>query len=114
MGTVRYTCGVPKEHCTGGTIRVSAGMKSAIRAESINCHASPQEAFRCHARYLVEVLGYTRVGNREFAPPDGGPIRVLTKKSRFGGELRKGKSVEGAAGVSTVPKHHAAGLLAGY
>lgn len=41
-------------------------------------------------RYLQR-QGYERVGPREFAAPDGGPVRVLTKKCRFGARLRPGK-----------------------
>jgi len=34
---------------------------------------------------------YEDIGGRCFRPPDGGPIRMLTKKSRFGASLRLGK-----------------------
>jgi len=35
--------------------------------------------------------GYHQIGMREFSPPDGGPVRVLTRPSHFGGRLRMGK-----------------------
>lgn len=35
--------------------------------------------------------GYTQISQREFEPPDGGPVRVLSKKSHYGERLRLGK-----------------------
>lgn len=67
------------------------------------CHASSPQAYKCFARYLVRVLGFTRHRNREFAPPNGGPRTVLTKQSRFGGIMRAGKSGE-AKSKRVVPK----------
>lgn len=55
---------------------------------------SKTEAFKCHVRWL-KAQGYTQIGSREFRPPDGGPVLVLPKKSKFGGLLRQGKSVDG-------------------
>ena len=83
-----YTCGVPKEHCNGAHIAMNARMGGP---SGMKAHGSPEEAFRCKARYLKKVLGYKQIGGREFAPPDGGPVMVLTKKSRFGGVIRAGK-----------------------
>src|SRR5687767_11681699 len=85
----RFLCGVPDSRCEGTLTRmhITAGMKT---------HGSTDEAFKCMKHYLLSE-GYTQVGPREFsAPPtkenpDGGPIRVLTKKSRFGAPLRPGK-----------------------
>ena len=88
----KYTCGVPKEYCNGS---VAPMFSSGIRKNLYKAHSSPQEAFNCHARYLVKVLGYERVGSREFVKGDE-PVRVLTKKSKFGGRLRGGKSGQGA------------------
>lgn len=79
-------CGVPEQHCVGGKL----GPTQSFYRGSKKCHASRVEAFRCYVRYLRE-QGYERVGPREFAAPNGGPVRVLTKKSRFGGLLRAGK-----------------------
>lgn len=40
--------------------------------------------------------GHTAVNNRCFAPPDGGPIKVLTKQCRYGAPLRQGKKGDDA------------------
>lgn len=79
----RYLCGVPDTYCSGV-------MSSAMR-KGKKLHSSSPEAFRCMERYLLKHKGYTKVGNREFAAPDNGPITVLEKKSRYGGALRPGK-----------------------
>jgi hypothetical protein len=86
----RYLCGVIAHECEGTLTRmhISAGMKT---------HGSSVDAFKCMKHYLLR-QGYTQVGPREFcAPPtpenpEGGPIRVLTKKTRYGAPLRPGKS----------------------
>jgi hypothetical protein len=83
--TNRYVCGVPAAHCTGGKVTTDQQINSG------KAHTTPSDAFNCMARYLVQVLGYKRVGGREFDPQDGGPIRVLTKKSRYGGKMKLGK-----------------------
>ena len=81
-----WLCGVPQSRCTGGNVVTSEGLGKITK----KAHSSPHEAFRCHARYLVKELGYVQIGSREFRLGDG-PILVLTKKSRFGAELRPGK-----------------------
>lgn len=86
----RFLCGVPASECEGTLTRMhlSAGMHT---------HGSSVDAFKCMKRYLLR-HGYTQIGPREFsAPPtpenpDGGPIRVLTKKTRYGAPLRPGKA----------------------
>jgi hypothetical protein len=80
----KYLCGVPNQFCVGSNSAVPNAFKH-------NCklHGSPQEAAKCYARYLVK-QGYTQVGSREFAAPNGGPIHVLTKKCRFGSRFRGG------------------------
>jgi hypothetical protein len=83
-----YMCGVPRDKCCGSLSQGTQGMGKAI-----NVHSSPVEAFNCYANYLIS-QGYERIGSREFRPPNGGPIQVLTKKSRFGGMLRSGKTGE--------------------
>ena len=98
----KYLCGVPKEHCSGTTsylINITAVIK---------VHNSPEEAFNCHAKYLINKLGYKRVGSREFDLNDGSPVRVLTKKSKFGGVLRTGKH-EQVKAKRLVPRHEALG-----
>jgi hypothetical protein len=67
-----------------------------VNKRGVKVHATPQEAFACHARYLIS-QGYTRLGQREFHK-EGEPIRVLTKKSRFGGILRGGKKGDSGTG----------------
>jgi len=79
----------------------------------LKAHNSAPEAFKCHARYLIKVLGYEQVGSREFRPPDGGPILVLTKKCRFGGVLRKGKG-SGEGGNRVMPRRRLGGFIASY
>lgn len=80
----KFLCGTPLSHCTGSNGGgVSGGLKGA------KLHGSPEEAFKCHAKYMI-ADGYVQVGNREFCKGDG-PIVVLTKKSKFGAMLRGGK-----------------------
>jgi len=87
-----YLCGVPFEHCMAPMKDCSASLRDRhYRTGALKAHSSRDESFRCCVHYLTKVLGYKRVGGREFSPPDGGPIRVLTKKIRFGGRLRGGK-----------------------
>ena len=90
-----YTCGVDPTYCSGGSLPVNAMLRSHIK----KYHNSPEEAFKCCAADLVR-QGYTKIGARDFAAPDGGPIRVLTKRSRFGGVLRGGKRGEAGGGGS--------------
>lgn len=68
--------------------KVNNGMVPGTAAT--RTHASHEAAFTCHSNHLLKT-GYTKVDSRAFAPPDGGPIRVLTKRSRFGAVLRNGK-----------------------
>lgn len=78
----------------------------------IKCHSSPEEAFKCMAKHLVRDLGYTQIGPREFSPADHGPVRVLTKKSRFGGVLKAGKGGETGTSKRVMPKQHTGGMIA--
>ena len=105
-----YLCGVPQEHCEGG-FRITS--KSLGGKKGCRVHSSSSEAFRCYARYLVRVLGYQRIGPREYRPPDGGPVLVLTKKCRFGGRLRPGKSGEKGKyrGDRVMPHKHPSGMI---
>ncbi len=80
----KYMCGVPQEHCEGGNLKTDQTFSTR------KAHSGRHEAFRCMAHYLVKQLGYTQIGSREFRK-EGHPIRVLTKKSRYGGVLRFGK-----------------------
>lgn len=97
-------CGVPDRFCEGATVTVNARMGDSLKA-----HGDHASAFLCKKRYLVNVLGYTQIGGREFRPPDGGPILVLTKKCRYGARMRKGKG-----GGRYQPKDpHFAGTIVG-
>jgi len=84
---IAVMCGVPTEHCTGARIASNA----FLRNFGPKAHNSHEEAYKCYRRYLIRVMGYEDIGSRTFRPPDGGPLRVLTKKSRFGARLRYGK-----------------------
>ncbi len=100
-----YLCGVPRESCQGGLKQVNA----FLRAMVFRVHSSPESAFACHKRYLVS-RGFVPVGNRELLNPETGAIRVMTKKSRFGGRLRRGKSGEkGTARVMAYKGNTSAG-----
>lgn len=87
-----YLCGVPKDKCNGSLDSVNAGLAGPRKM-----HVSPESAFSCHKQYLID-LGYKQLDTRAFSPPDGGPVRVLTKQSRFGATLRNGK--EGTRNMS--------------
>ena len=80
----RYRCGTPDVHCTGSDFPQAPALNK-------KSHSSRSEAFNCHVRYLINVEGYEQIGPREFQK-DGHPVRVLTKKMRFGGRLRPGKA----------------------
>ncbi|KKL96411.1 hypothetical protein LCGC14_1844780 [marine sediment metagenome] len=101
---MKVLCGTPKIECTGGNTQVSAMMGGSRKAHSGNL-----EAFRCYAAYLLRA-GYERVGSREFRNPDGG-ITVLTKKSRFGSRLRKGKAGGDTGGSRYMPKDRTGGTI---
>lgn len=87
----RWLCQTPTGYCKGSKTIVAPAMAGRLS------HASAEEAFRCYVAYLLS-QGYKRVGSREFAPPDGGPVLVLTKKSRYGARLRGGKEGRVMAG----------------
>src|SRR5690348_7748840 len=89
-----YMCGVPRAECSGSLENVNVALGGARKL-----HSTPEEAFNCHRRYLIS-QGWTQTGPRTFSSPDGGPVRVLTKKSRFGAALRNGK--EGTRNMSSV------------
>jgi len=87
-GKTVYLCGTPKENCSGGLAQLSNGLKG----RGLCGHPSPSEAFKCHRNYLVKT-GWEQLSSREFRPKDGGPIRILTKQSRFGAKMRPGKGM---------------------
>lgn len=104
----KYTCGVPKEQCKGSFTDLNSGTRNLI----VKTHVSPEEAFKCHKNWLLS-QGYTQVGNREFSPPNNGPIRVLSKKTHFGGVLRFGKN-EKRIGRRVMPKDFTGGMITVY
>lgn len=81
-------------------------MAGSIGRITLKAHASPMDAFNCHKRWLI-TRGFKQIGPREFRPPDGGPIEVLTKKSRFGARLRTGK------GKRLMGHRHTSGVIIG-
>lgn len=87
-----YMCGTQKEFCCGGLLKVNF-------APTVKAHSTSKEAFNCKRKQLIS-LGYSQIGNREFLK-EGEPVLILTKKSSFGGKLRKGKEAkESRRGVS--------------
>ena len=108
----KYTCGVPTINCNGTYVTFNHRLRGTTLDK---VHHFPEEAFNCHARYLVNIKGYQRVGNREFQKDKNSPIRVLTKKSRFGGRLRQGKREEAAKrGKRELGESSGYGLIATY
>ena len=98
----RYLCGVPARSCRGQVTVMVAGMRRRV-GDTPKVHSSPQEAFECHAAWLLE-QGYQRVSRREFKTPEG-PILVLSKPRKFGAPMRLGKTIEGgSSGSRVVPK----------
>lgn len=86
-----YLCQTPQDQCGGSHRAMNHGLENIKK----RAHGSPSEAFRCHRRYLL-AQGFTQVGGRDFSPPGNeGPVLVLTKKSRYGGKLRPGKTGQG-------------------
>lgn len=80
-----YLCGTPKEHCGGSLLPTSDKWKGSPKG-----HGSRADAMHYYGNYLKS-QGYEQIGSREFKSPNGGPVLVLTKVSRFGGRMRKGK-----------------------
>lgn len=90
-----HLCGVPREKCSGSNLLLNHGMPTNYKG-----HASSEAAFNCYRKHLIE-QGYVQVSARDFKPPDGGPVLVTTKKSRFGAKLRIGKE-----GTRNMPHGH--------
>lgn len=96
MSCEAVICGVHPDECLGFMpSRLSHALdgmwpRKAGKKVHTKVHRTHEEAYQCKKRYLVR-QGYTPRRNREFKPPDGGPILVLDKKCRYGAELRKGK-----------------------
>jgi len=99
------TCGVPKEHCSGAKLQSDMQLPDKY-------HVDRDQAFKCMRRYLIKILGYTAIGPREFYK-EGHPVLVLTKKIRYGGELRRGKSSGEVKVKRLMPKLRTRGLISG-
>jgi len=95
-----YLCGTAEEYCTG----TLTPLNHSLDKDKIKAHSSTTEAFNCMKHSLL-AQGYTQVDARAFRPPDGGPIRVLTKKIRFGGKMRNGKE-----GTRNMPHKRGGGI----
>lgn len=108
MSVFCFVCPTPKANCTGSAGAFSA----AFDKKGLKKHGTPEDAQRCYAKYLVEVLGYTKLNNREFLAPNGGGIHFLCKASKFGAKMRKGKGAEGAStGQRGMPKVRSGGVI---
>ncbi len=104
-----YLCGVPAENCSGSVLKqTSSGLKGKKSASRF--HVTSIDAHKCMGRHLVRDQGCTQIGQREFASPDGGPVHLLSKKSKFGGKLRMGKNEKGQ-GSRLMPKGRIGGLI---
>jgi hypothetical protein len=86
---IRILCGVPKDDCIGGILHTDQKLSTT------KCHTTRAEAMRCMKRHL-EHIGFVQLSPREFVDPDNGYIRILPKRSRFGGRMRAGKGEDGA------------------
>jgi len=102
-GKTVHLCGVPAEFCSGAMAQLSNGLKG----RGYRCHPSPMECFKCHRNYLLKT-GWVQISSREFQPKEGGPIRVLTKPSRFGSRMRPGK------GTRSMPTIRTGGVVTSY
>lgn len=85
-------CGVPYADCCGST----SMMPKSISQGGKKVHNTTQEAYRCMRRYLIK-QGYEEIGRGEFRKP-GEPVKLLSKQSKFGTPLRKGKSPQDGKG----------------
>jgi len=104
MSIYGYLCGTPDEYCTGGKLSTdqSLGHKKY--------HGDRKGAFKCHVRYLLS-LGFVQNAPREFVNPVNGYIRVLSKKSKFGGVLRYGKELQRGMPLETTKGSCARGMV---
>ncbi len=102
-GKMKHACGVPESECLG--------TYTATNLRNAKLHATQLEAFKCHAKHLLS-QGFVQVGPREFASPKDGPIRVLTKKCRFGAPYRQGKNND-KAGNRYINKRSGKGVKGG-
>jgi hypothetical protein len=104
MSLVGFLCGTPDQYCVGGKLQTDQHLGHT------KFHSSRMEAFKCHKNYLIKILGFKqelpdgrKLGARELWTGDS--IRILSKVSKFGGELRRGKS-ESHKTQRRMPKIH--------
>lgn len=102
----KYTCGTPKETCSGAKLTVSHHLQGTSQSRG---HATPEDAFKCHRKHYLD-QGYTMLDGRALVPPAeiGGPVVILTKPSHFGAALRGGK------GARSMPNGNHGGNIASY
>lgn len=82
-----YMCPTPEMHCSGGKPQLNAATRNAPK----KFHQTSEDSYRCYRKYLITVLGFEDMGNREFRDPNGGPRIFLSKKSKFAERFRPGK-----------------------
>lgn len=95
-----YLCGTPTEYCAGALAQLS----NSLKAKGLKSHQTSTEAFNCFKKSLL-ARGYIQIDSRAFQPPEGGPIHVMTKKSRFGARMRPGKE-----GIRNMPNKRHGGV----
>jgi len=75
-------------------------------------HPDSVDAFKCHRKYLINVEGFVPLSSRDLRAPDGSGVRVLTKQSHFGAELRGGKGGDKMSSASRVmPMNARSGVI---
>ena len=87
-----YVCNTPFNDCTGGNNKNGGKRK---------LHSSRAEAFRCYTRWLKS-QGYTQLKPTQYAPPDGGPVLLISKPSKYGLRMKG----EGPKGKGRYIRHH--------
>lgn len=107
----RILCGVPREFCNGQEVKTDQTLSQTQKGKLIKCHTGRAAAFSCMRRYM-KTQGWRQVGSKEFAPPNGGPIRVLTRPGRYGARLRAGKGSK-EAGSRYMPARLTGGAITG-
>jgi len=80
----RILCGTPELECTGGKLVTDQNFKAR------KYHPDRESAMQCHRNWLKKI-GFKQLSSRELANPENGRIRILPKRTRFGGRLRTGK-----------------------
>lgn len=93
MSAAVYLCGTPREACTGSHSKdTNANLKIS------KWHSSPRDAKRCYVRYMKS-LGWSLSGGNLLVK-EGETSIVLTRESRYGMRLRKGKTILKGKGTS--------------